>query len=144
MIKINLSEEQLNEIKKARLSNSAFQYIRRIEVILYRNEWKDNKYIKDKLDISDDSIWLRIKHYIKWWIKALLDIKFSQRSKSKIANHIDKIREYVKNNKIKTLKELQKYIKDNFQIDYTIWHLSRLCKKNEIFPSKNHVLYHEK
>ena len=38
MIKINLSEDQINEIKKARLENQAFQYIRRLEVILYRNE----------------------------------------------------------------------------------------------------------
>ena len=144
MIKINLSEDQINEIKKARLENQAFQYIRRLEVILYRNEWKNNKYIKDKLDISDDSIWLRIGYYVEWWVKALLDIKFSQRSKSKLADHIDKIREYVKNNQIRTLKELQKYIKDIFQIEYSIWHLSRLCKKNEIFPSKNHVQFHEK
>lgn len=144
MIKITLSDLQLNELKDSRKDNSKFQYIRRIECILYRFEWKDNPYIIKKLDISHDSITLRVKTYKNLWIAWLLDIKFSERNKSKIANNIDEIREHVKNNKIPKLKILWEYIKDQFWIDYCISSLSKLCKKNEIFLWKNHVAFHEK
>lgn len=144
MKKLNLSKEQITELQESRKKYWKFQYIRRIECILYRYEWKSNKYICSKLGISDDSISLWIDYYCKWWIEKLLMLNYSSRRKNPLEGQITKIKQYVQVNKIPTLSALWKYIKDQFWYDYTISNLSRLAKKNEIFLWKNRVALLEK
>lgn len=137
MITLNLTEKQLDELKNERKKWKNFSFIRRIECILYRHEKRSNKYIKEKLGISDDSIALRIKTYIQQWIHWLLDIKFSERRISPVKKFITDIRQYVQTNKITTLKDLWSHLKDKYQLDYTISNLSRLAKKNWIWVWRN-------
>ena len=139
MLKINISEHDLKEIKLRKKKEKDKKIYRRLQFLHLKYKGKTNKEISDIIGVCVDTItdWVRI--YSNNGLTGLCEpINYDNRS-SKIDDYIDKIKKDIRDNAISTLSELQALIKKKYSLEMEQSWLWRCCKKNSIYLTRKLV-----
>ncbi len=136
MYKINFSKTKLAAIKKRKKEEKDKKILRRLYCLELKAKGIPHKEIADSIGVSQDTVTVWVKLYIKRGLNGLCaPINYDRRSSS-IDPHIKEIKTMVKNQTISTLAEFQELLKNDFDITIEESWLSRLCKKNSIYLSR--------
>jgi len=132
--RINLTEKQEKKLRRIVSENQGNPNIlKRVYCILLRNEGQKNENIIRLLDIHEDTIADWSKIYVRRGLNALLTFRYSKRRKSKLSKYKARIRRIAEKKSVTTIEELQKEIKEHFELDVEYSWLYRYCKKNGIY-----------
>jgi len=153
-----------NNQGKLSLSNEEIELLKRIHKYTHNNSMRENRirvvllYNKDKSKSEIKEILLldlqTIRRYINDFKLHRMDsIDFEDGRKDKSGNkrkinqkQEDKLRKYIQENTIKDAKEIQQYIRDKYNLEYSLsgvtdllHHLGFVYKKVVVIPQKNHT-----
>ncbi|MBL7058042.1 helix-turn-helix domain-containing protein [Patescibacteria group bacterium] len=139
MLKINISEEEFQEINNRKKKVKDKKIFRRLQFLYLKYKKKTNTEIADIVGVCSDTItnWSR-EYQEKGLDEFCILIDFDRRS-SKIDPYIEDIKKDVKDNMISTLAELQALIKKNYDIKIGKTWTYECCKKNSICLVKKRV-----
>ncbi|MFC2152428.1 transposase [Bacteroidota bacterium] len=132
--KINLTQEEEAEIKKLIKENqNKKNVLKRAYCILLKKEGQKNVNITQLLGIHEDTVADWTKIYLKKGIEGLLKYKYSERRKSKLHPHKNKIKRMALAKNVSTIEHLQKKVKKNLGYDIEYSWFYRYCRKNGIY-----------
>ena len=132
--KVVLTVEQEDELRTiVRENQKKKNVLKRAYCILLKNEGQKNKNITQLLGIHEDTIADWTKIYLKKGIQGLLKFKYSERRKSKLHPHKNKIKRMVSAKGIKTVEQLQNKVSKELNIDIEYSWFYRYCKKYGIY-----------
>ena len=139
MYKIKLSKDELSELNKKKKREKNTKMYHRLQSVYLAHKGRDNKEITDILGVNKNSVTKWIKIYSKKGLNELCQpINYNRRS-AKIDEHIDKIKQDIKDNTISTLAELQDWVKEKYSLEIEQSWLFRCCKKNSVCLTKKRV-----
>jgi transposase len=132
-------KKQLKEIAQAKKEEKRSKIYRRIICIEQRLKGKPCKDIAEELGVCLDTVsdWTNI--YEEKGLTALRKLNYEGRRVSKLESCKQKIKDYVKEESIQTISELQEWLKKTHSVEAEQSWLFRFCKKNSIFLSKKHA-----
>lgn len=133
------TKEKLKEITQAKKEEKRAKIYRRILAIEQRLHGKTYKEIAEELSVCLDTIFDWAQIYDQGGLAALRKLHYEGRRISKLKKHETEIREHIKAESVRTLEELQDWLKKQFSLEVEQSWLFRFCKKNSIFLSKKHV-----
>ena len=135
--KLSISKKDMKKLIKYKKSVKSAKILKRIQtIILKSNGWNHNK-IAEFLGVIDDTITAWIKLFLKGGIEELINLKYKS-TKSKLnKEQMEIVREESKNGTFTFAKDVKKYIKENFNIEYHVHHIPKMLKKNQIILQKN-------
>jgi len=129
---INLSINDLKIVDQEMKKQRDAKIYKRLIALKMKHQGLTNQNISNILNISLDTVtdWFRI--YCLSGINSICQLHLKGRKVSKLDKYIDELRQFVTEQTISTISELQNYIsnKYGFEIEHS-W-LSRYCKKNSI------------
>ena len=136
MYKIKLSKDELSALNKKKKREKNTKMYHRLQTVYLAHKGRDNKEIIDILGVNKNSVTKWINIYLEKGLDELCEpIDYNRRS-AKIDNHIDKIKQDIKDNTISTLSELQDWIKEKYSLEIEQSWLFRCCKKNSVCLTK--------
>lgn len=139
MYKIKLSKDELTKLNKKKKLEKNTKMYHRLQSVYLAHKGRDNKEITDILGVNKNSVTKWIKIYSKKGLNELCQpINYNRRS-AKIDEHIDKIKQDIKDNTISTLAELQDWVKEKYSLEIEQSWLFRCCKKNSVCLTKKRV-----
>ena len=117
----------LNDFIKAEKNN------KHLKRYLFMNSLNHGVNLKDAGNIFNISI-STARRWLKLWNKSGLDglkIEWGEGRPSLLTDEeLNQIKEYMRNNHVTRHSEVHKYILVNFNVDYSLYHIYRLVKKN--------------
>jgi hypothetical protein len=144
MYKITLSSDELWELKRLeRKHQKDWKITRRLRCIRHQNEKLAPSKIKERLEVSADSITDRTKIYIAWWFEALCDLKYIWRRQSAYTKHKEEINQMISENIYNSYLELRDAVEKKLNIGKKKDALYKFCKKKWIPAIKNATSNHE-
>ncbi|MDA3953611.1 MAG: hypothetical protein PF485_08190 [Bacteroidales bacterium] len=132
--KIILTGEAEQELRKLIKENpNKKNVLKRAYCILLKNEGQKNVNITQLLSIHEDTVADWTKIYLQKGIEGLLRFKYSERRRSQLHPHLDKIKRMASAKSIRTLEQLQQKVKVKlgFEIEYSWFY--RYCKKYGVY-----------
>ena len=139
MYKIKLSKDELTKLNEKKKLEKNTKMYHRLQSVYLAHKGRDNKEITDILGVNKNSVTKWIKIYSKKGLNELCQpINYNRRS-AKIDEHIDKIKQDIKDNTISTLAELQDWVKEKYSLEIEQSWLFRCCKKNSVCLTKKRV-----
>ena len=134
IIKLSVKQQKdLKELKKTEKNNKIY---RRYLYVEMSHKGMTNLEIACILGICNDTLtdWKCI--FEEGGLEGLSQLHYEGRRESKISQHKDEIKKKVECDNIASLKELQAFIRTEYDIEIDQSWLSRYCKKNSIFLIK--------
>ena len=132
--KVVLTVEQEDELRiVVRENQKKKNVLKRAYCVLLKNEGQKNKNITQLLGIHEDTIADWTKIYLKKGIQGLLKFKYSERRKSKLHPHKNRIKRMASAKGIKTVEQLQNKVSKELNIDIEYSWFYRYCKKYGIY-----------
>lgn len=132
--KIHLTQNQTAELKTlVRENQNKKNILKRAYCILLKNEGQKNINITQLLGIHEDTVADWTKIFLEKGIDGLLRFKYSERRRSKLHPHRNKIKRMAGAKSIRTIEQLQQKVKINlgFDIEYSWFY--RYCRKYGIY-----------
>jgi transposase len=133
---IVLDSKELDEINKLMKRQKDTKIYKRLVALKMKHQGISNHEISNILDVHIDTITDWLKLYIKMGLNGLCELHLRNRKKSRLDDHLEELRELVKEKTISTIAEFQNYISKLFGIEIEHSWLSRYCKKNSIYLIK--------
>ena len=132
-------EEELENIKKAKKEEKRVKIYKRILAVEQRIQGKKLGEIATNLSVCLDTVceWMRI--YEQGGLVLLRQLHYEGRRPSKLEIYKKQIKEHIKEESVRTVSELQTWIKETYSLEVELSWLFRFCKKNLIFHTKKHV-----
>jgi transposase len=100
---------------------------------LFMNSLNNGVTLKEASDIFNISI-STARRWLKLWNKSGLDglaIEWGEGRPSLLADEqLNQVKDYIRNNHVTRHSEVHKFILVNFRVDYSLYHIYRLVKKN--------------
>ena len=131
---LNKHEEQTlkNLIKNTERSKA----LKRYQCIHFKRQGLSNSQIAGLLCVNIDTVTDWIKIFLDKGLKGLGDFEYEGRRVSQLEDYKENIQLYVKDNIVSSMKELQSYILETFNLSVEHSWLFRYCKKNSITLTK--------
>jgi len=133
---IQLSEEEKKELKIKKGNEKNNKIYRRYLYIEMSNSKMTNLEISSILGVCNDTLtdWKNI--FEEAGLEGLSQLHYEGRRESKMKKYKEEILKKVKDDNIATLKELQGFLREKYDLEIEQSWLSRYCKKNSIFLIK--------
>lgn len=133
------TEKKIKEIAQAKKGEERSKIYRRLVAMEQRLRGKSCKEIAEELGVCLDTIsdWTNL--YEDGGLPALQGLHYEGRRISKLEKHETEMRQHIKAESVRTLEELQEWLKKQFSLEVEQSWLFRFCKKNSIFLSKKRV-----
>jgi len=134
--RVSISKSELRDLNGYEKKVDSAKLIKRIHAFKLINKGWTYTEIAKFLNVTNYTITLWIKLFIKGGIKELLNLKYKG-SKSKLnKEQIEIVREESKKGTFTFAKDVKNFMEKTFGIKYNIHHILRLLKKNEIIVQK--------
>lgn len=136
MAKIELTEQQIEELENAEKQISKPQLLKRLQAIKLRNKGMTNIDVGEFLLLSDQTIsnWCHL--YLKDGLEALLKWDYKGKVSILTLSHQEQLRERNKEKQFDTAAEARAYIEENFGIHFHLHLVQKIIKKNFSLHSK--------
>ena len=133
---IQLTEQQKKELQTKKKTEKSHKIQRRYMYVELSNSGMTNLNIASIIGVTNDTLtdWKDI--FEEGGLEGLSSLNYAGRRESKLDKVKDKIIKKVNTDAVSTLKELQSYIFEQFNISIEQSWLSRYCKKNSISLTK--------
>jgi len=133
---MEISNEEILEIKERKKREKDAKIYRRLMFLEMKHQKRANREIAILLDVTVETLshWTTI--YKKGGLELLCTLKYEGRRPGVLAEFSEEIQSYVKEKNVSTLKELQAWIKSEFNLSLGIAWIQRFCKKNSIYLTK--------
>jgi len=135
-IKINLSPEQMEEIKNTERQISNKQLLKRLQCLKLKNKKWTHAEISEFADISTHTISNWLKAYQKGGLAELLQWNYHGRISVLTLADQEKIKARNEEKPFNTAKEAKAFIKKEFGIDWHLHWVQKLLKKNFNFRTR--------
>ena len=131
--------KKLKAIAKAKKEEKRAKIYRRILAVEQRLQGKTYKEIATELSVCLDTVfdWGRI--YDQGGLASLRKLRYEGRRVSELEPYKKQMKEYIKEKSVRTLSEIQDWLKETHSVEVEYSWLFRFCKKNSIFHSKRHA-----
>lgn len=132
-------KEELEEIRQAKKEEKRSKIYRRILAVEKRLQGEKCKEIAKDLSVCLDTVsdWMRI--YETGGLEKLRKLNYDGRRISVLEEYKTKIKEHIKLESVRTIEDLQDWLKETHAVIVEQSWLFRFCKKNSIFLSKERV-----
>jgi transposase len=133
---IELSEREKEELRQRKRMEKNNKIYRRYLYLEMSNRGMTNLVIASLLGVCNDTLtdWKSI--FEESGIEGLSKLNYEGRRESKLNKYKEKIKKKVIEDQVGTLKEIQHFLKSEYDVEIEQSWLSRFCKKNSIFPIK--------
>lgn len=130
------TKEKLREIIQAKKEEKRSKIYRRLLAIEQRLYGKSCKDIALELSVCPDTIYDWITIYDQGGVSLLRKLHYEGRRVSKLESYKKQIKAYVKKESVRTLSEVQNWLKESHSVEVEYSWLFRFCKKNLIFHTR--------
>ncbi len=134
---IKLSERTFEEIKFIESQSKNPHFFKRIQCIKLKNEWRTHEKVSKFLDITIETVRVRIKKYTEWWIKNLLSWDYKWKIPLLSLEQLEVLKRRNKEKPFDTAKECKQFIQESFWFEYHLHSVQKILKKNFTYLSKN-------
>lgn len=133
------TKKKLKAIAEAKKEEKRSKIYRRLLCIEQRLQGKSCKDIALELGVCLDTIsdWTNI--YEAEGLAALRNLHYEGRRVVKLEPYKNQMKEYVTEKSVRTLAEIQDWLKETHSVEAGQSWIFRFCKKNSIFHSKRHA-----
>ena len=135
--KFHLNEKQYEELLFAEKQVKKPQLLKKIQCIKLKNKWREHKKVWDFLEITIQTVSVRTKAYLKWWIKELLLWKYKGKVTVLTSKILEEIRKKNREKPFDTAKEAMNFIERKYGIKFSLHYVQKLIKKNFSFHIKS-------
>lgn len=132
--RVKISKQDYNELKKTEEEVASKKVYRRIQAFkLIHKGWKYS-VIAEFLNVTKETIsdWIRL--YKQENIKGLITLYYKGGQQKLNEKQLTELRKKASEGKFTFAKDIQNYIKNHFEIEYSLRHVQLLSKKNFIYP----------
>ena len=132
--RVSISNIEYKQLKLAEREVSSVKVLKRIQAfkLIYLG-WKYSA-IADFLSVTNNTLTNWINLYLVGGIDSLLALHYKG-GQSKITDEqLSELRNEAARGSFTIAKDVQRYIKQNFGIEYNLSHVQLLCKKNFNYP----------
>ena len=132
--RVSISKKEYKQLKLAEREVSSVKVLKRIQAfkLIYLG-WKYSA-IADFLSVTNNTLTNWINLYLVGGIDSLLALHYKG-GQSKITDEqLSELRNEAARGSFTIAKDVQRYIKQNFGIEYNLSHVQLLCKKNFNYP----------
>lgn len=134
--KISLNEEELKELNNMEKQINNQKLLKKIQCIKLKNKnWKHDE-IASFLGVSSVTISSWIKIFIEQGISKLLEWNYKGKVSILTLEQQEILKQKNKEKPFSTAKEVKKFIKEEFNIDFHLHWIQKLLKKNFDFHTK--------
>ena len=137
MRKIELSDNQLKELNFTESQLKVPQLSKRVQCVKLKNEWRIHEKIWKFLWVTIETVRVRIKKYIEWWINNLLNWDYKWKIPVLSLDQLEILKKRNKEKPFETAKECKYFIEKNFGFEYHLHSVQKILKKNFTYLSKN-------
>lgn len=133
---VTLSKADLSKLKILLRETESSKILKRYQCIHFKKQGLKNKDIAMLLCVNIDTVtdWLRT--FLERGLKGLGELEYEGRRISQLEQYKEGIKSYVDSNIVSSIKELQQYILETYQLQVEESWLFRYCKKNSIALTK--------
>jgi len=134
--KLKLTDSDKKTLEMLLKKEKSVKLYKRLLFLKYRVDEYSNNEISKKIDVSLRTLtnWTNI--FEEEGFDGFLKLKYDGRRDIEFTKYKDEIYKYIKENDVKTINQLLKYLQDNFSIKTGYYNLYKFLKKNSIFLSK--------
>ena len=132
--RVSISEIEYEQLKLAERDINSVKVLKRIQAfkLIYLG-WKYSD-IAGFLSVTNNTLTNWINLYWKGGIDSLLDLHYKG-GQSRISDEqLSELKNEAARGSFTIAKDVQRYIKQNFDIEYNLSHVQLLCKKNFNYP----------
>lgn len=133
---INLTKKEEKQLKELLKTTSQSKILKRYQCIHFKYQGLPNKQIAVLLCVNIDTVTDWFKLFNKVGLKGLGELAYDGRHPSQLEEYKEEIKKYVDENIVSSIKELQSYIAEAYNITIEHSWLFRYCKKNSIYLIK--------
>ncbi len=136
MSKLQLTDSDREILEELLKTEKRVKIYKRLLFLKYRDDGKLNKEISEDIDVSLKTLtnWTNI--FMDEGFDGFLKLKYEGRRVNEFEKYEDEILDYIEKNNVVTVKELLKYLQDNFSIKTKYYNLYKYLKKNSTFLTK--------
>lgn len=133
------TKKKLKAIAEAKKEEKSSKIYRRLLCVEQRLQGKPCKDIATELGVCLDTIsdWTNI--YEAGGLTTLRNLHYEGRRVVKLEPYKKQMKAYVKEKSVRTLAEIQDWLKETHSVEAGQSWIFRFCKKNSIFHSKRHA-----
>jgi len=129
--KVNLSKEQIEELRAIQKTVSNVKIYKRLQCISLISKEYSKSEIADILDVSNNTITTWLKIFAKGGVELLTTFDYKDRKKSKLFEIKEDIRKYINTELPSKVAQVQDWIKRNYDIEIEHSWLYRYLKKTQ-------------
>ena len=131
-IKIKLTEKEKENLIKLEKTLTKANKIKKIRLILLKNEQYTNKELIKIIWVSYSTITKWLKLYKEWWVEKLLEEHYKEKPLKINKEQIEELKKDLKEKPCISSKEVCHLVKIKFGISYSISWMREILKKNWI------------
>ncbi len=132
--RIKITKDEYKKLEKSEIKLKSAKLLRRVQAFkLIHLGWKYNQIAKF-LKVTNDTITDWIDIYQSKGINGLINLKYKGGQSRLTVDQLKELKQKAKKGKFKVAKEVKQYIEKNFNINYHLNHVHKICKKNFNYP----------
>lgn len=132
--RVSISKKEYKQLKQAEREVISVKVLKRIQAfkLIYLG-WKYSA-IAEFLSVTNNTLTNWINLYLVGGIDSLLDLHYKGGQSRITDEQLSELRNEAARGSFTIAKDVQRYIKQNFGIEYNLSHVQLLCKKNFNYP----------
>lgn len=132
--RVSISKKEYKQLKQAEREVISVKVLKRIQAfkLIYLG-WKYSA-IAGFLSVTNNTLTNWINLYLVGGIDSLLDLHYKGGQSRITDEQLSELRNEAARGSFTIAKDVQRYIKQNFGIEYNLSHVQLLCKKNFNYP----------
>lgn len=132
--RVSISKKEYKQLKQAEREVISVKVLKRIQAfkLIYLG-WKYSA-IAEFLSVTNNTLTNWINLYLVGGIDSLLDFHYKGGQSRITDEQLSELRNEAARGSFTIAKDVQRYIKQNFGIEYNLSHVQLLCKKNFNYP----------
>jgi transposase len=133
---INLTNREEASLKELIKNTERSKILKRYQCIHFKHQGLSNAQIAELLCVNIDTVTDWIKIFLSKRLNGFGEFEYEGRRVSQLEEHKGSIKKYVDENIVSSIKQLQGYIENTYNLTVEHSWLFRYCKKNSIVLTK--------